>query len=94
MYSFDFYNPTKIIFGKDTISRIGKEIKGRGIKKILLTAGGGSIKKNRVYETTITSLKDSGIDWIEAWGIKPNPVLSKIKETIKSIKTEYISFHW
>ena len=86
MQNFDFFNPTKLIFGKDTITRIGEEIKLNGHKKVFMIAGGGSIKKNGVYEQVIKSLKDTGIEWVVAWGVRANPVLSKVNEMIEGVK--------
>jgi len=83
MENFTFYNPTKVFFGKNTISRIGKEIHKAGIQRILLVSGGGSTKTNGVYEQVIKSLMEFGIDWVEYWGVKPNPVLS---HTLKGIE--------
>lgn len=86
MENFIFHNPTKLIFGRGMIEQIGPELAGQGFKKVLLIAGGGSIRKNRVYARTTESLKKAGVVWSEAWGVKPNPVLSKVNEIIKSIK--------
>lgn len=83
MRNFIFYNPTKIIFGKDTIRKIGYEIRASGIRRIILVAGEGSIKRNGVYEMVKNSLEQEGLEWIEIWGIRPNPILSKVKEIIK-----------
>ncbi len=82
MKDFKFHNPTKVIFGRGKISEIGKELKRDGIKKVLMVAGKGSIKRNGVYEQTIESLKNNGIKWVELWGIMPNPRLSKVYEGI------------
>ena len=90
MENFVFENPTKLIFGKDTIPKIGEEIKNAGVKKVLFLAGRGSIKKNRVYQKVVNSLKRNGIDWIEVWGIQPNPVLSKVKEAIEVARKEKV----
>ncbi|MGQ9818445.1 MAG: iron-containing alcohol dehydrogenase [Candidatus Kapaibacteriales bacterium] len=76
MNNFIFHNPTKLIFGKDTIPLIGYEIKKFGINKVLLLAGGGSIKRNGVYQLVVDSLKNNDIQWIEFWGVRPNPILS------------------
>jgi len=86
MDNFDLHNPTKLIFGKGTIGRIGGEIRSGGHRKVLLIAGGGSIKNNGVYDQVTSSLKRSGIKWDEAWGVRPNPVLSKVREIIKAAK--------
>jgi len=49
------------------IKEIGSEIRKSNAKKVLLVAGGGSIKKNGVYDTVIASLQEQGIDWVELW---------------------------
>jgi len=88
MEKFVFSNPTCLIFGKDTIKRIGKEIKKRGVKNVLVLYGSGSILKNGVYDATIKSLKDNEVGFIQLGGIKPNPVLSKVYEGIKTAMKE------
>lgn len=90
MENFTFYNPVKIVFGKDTIQDIGKEIKRDKYKKVLILAGGGSIKKNGVYEAAIASLDDYEIEYRELWGVRPNPSLSHAREAIELIKSESI----
>ncbi len=88
MKDFIFNNPTKVIFGRGKIAGIGRELKGDGVKKVLMVAGGGSIKRNGVYEQTVESLKSNGIEWVELWGITPNPRLSKVHEGIKLAREE------
>ncbi len=83
MKDFVFHNPTKLIFGRWKIAEIGKDLKKDGMKKVLFVAGGGSIKRNGVYEQTVESLKNNGIEWVELWGITPNPRLSKVHEGIE-----------
>jgi len=86
MENFTFHNPTKIIFGKNTIPRVGEEIKEYGLKKVLFLYGRGSIKRNGVYDQVVESLKKNGIEWIEVSGVKPNPVLSKVHEAIEKAR--------
>ncbi len=86
MDNFVFYNPTKLIFGKNTIREIGKEIASNGIKKILLLAGSGSIKTNGVYDSAVASLKSAGIEWIEVWGVRANPTLSHALSAIQTVR--------
>lgn len=86
MINFTFYTPTKVFFGVGRIKEMGSEIKKSNVKKVLLVAGGGSIKKNGVYDTVIASLQEQGIDWVELWGVVPNPVLSKVMEGISLAK--------
>jgi alcohol dehydrogenase YqhD (iron-dependent ADH family) len=90
MENFQFYNPTQILLGRGMIQEIGNSIKRNSVNKVLLVAGGGSIKKNGVYEQTIASLQQAGIDWVEAWGVRPNPTLSKVKELISLAKQEQV----
>ncbi len=90
MINFDFHNPTRLIFGQDTISKIGTYIQSYGDKKVLLLYGKGSIFKNGVYDTVIESLKKNGITFVEMSGVKPNPVLSKVRETVELMKKENV----
>ncbi len=83
MKNFDFHNPTKLIFGKNTITRIGDEIARQGFRKVLFIGGGGSIRQNGVYDRVARSLRRRKIRWTEAWGVRPNPVLSKVYEMIR-----------
>lgn len=87
MLEFIFHNPTKIVFGKDQTRRIGEFIRE---KKCLLLYGGGSIFKNRIYEKVVESLKNHGKEWVEKGGVKPNPVLSFVYETIDLARKEKI----
>ncbi|HEY9186600.1 MAG TPA: iron-containing alcohol dehydrogenase [Ignavibacteria bacterium] len=83
MDNFVFYNPTQVVFGKNTIQKIGKLLTAHNIKKVLMVMGGGSIKKNGVYDEVVNSLKSNGIKFIEFPGVRPNPVLSHAREGIK-----------
>jgi len=88
MNNFSFQNPTQILFGSGTISQIGGEMAKRGQKKVLLLAGGGSIKHNGVYEQAVRSLEAAGIARVECWGVQANPVLSKVQEAIDLCRAE------
>ena len=89
MRDFVFQNPTKILFGKGKISKLGEEVKGYA-SKVLLVYGRGSIKKNGVYDQVVSSLKNSNVSFVELSGIKPNPVLSKVKEGIEIARKEKV----
>ena len=69
MENFDYFNPTRIVFGKGTIARVAALTPKD--TPILMTYGGGSIKKNGVYAQTKTALQ--GVDVKEFGGIEPNP---------------------
>ncbi|HPW24945.1 MAG TPA: iron-containing alcohol dehydrogenase, partial [Candidatus Syntrophosphaera thermopropionivorans] len=86
MESFSFYNPTRVLFGKGQIGKIGKELKKADIKSCLMIAGGGSIRKNGVYDQVCESLKENKIEWIESWGVQPNPTVEKVREMIDLAK--------
>ena len=91
MDDFSFSNYTRIVFGKNTVSKIGNYAKFYG-KKALLVYGMGSIKKNGVFDTVAESLKKNGIDFVEYGGVKPNPVLSHVKKGIEVFKNEGCDF--
>jgi NADP-dependent alcohol dehydrogenase len=88
MNNFDFQNPTKIIFGKGEISKISKEIPKKA--KVLMLYGGGSIKKNGIYEQVIDALSD--FDFIEFGGIPANPEYEVLKKALAIIKSENITY--
>ncbi len=92
MLDFIYNTPTKVYFGKGKESEVGKIISELGYKKIMLQYGGGSIKKNGVYDTVMTSLKDSDIVVVEMGGVEPNPKLSFIRDAIKVAKDEKVEF--
>ena len=96
MDNFNYKNDTKIIFGKDNYSEIGKNIKifSKKTPKILLhyEADGELIKKLGIYEKVISSLKEFDIEFIELGGVVPNPRLSLVYEGIKICKEENITF--
>lgn len=88
MNNFIFQNPTKLVFGKGEIARLPKLIeKGR---KILMTYGGGSIKKNGVYNQVMTALE--GYDIIEFGGIEANPDYNTLMKAVDICRTQNIDF--
>ncbi len=88
MYNFIFQNPTKLIFGKGMISRLESEIPSG--KRVMITFGGGSVKKNGVYRQVKDALK--GFYTVEFWGIEPNPSIETLRKAVKLGKTEKIDF--
>lgn len=82
MRNFTFVNPTRIIFGRDTIKRLGQEVSREGIKQVLLVYGRGSIFNNGVYEQVASSLQDAGVSFEELSGVQPNPIISKVQKGI------------
>lgn len=88
MENFSLANPVKIIFGKDTIKNIANEIPQGS--KVLMTYGGGSIKKNGVYDQAVKAL--SGFEWYEFSGIEPNPHYETCMKAVAMIKEKGINF--
>lgn len=86
MNDFNFYNPTRILFGKEKETLIGRELQQAGISSVLLIYGSGSIKKSGLYERLITSLADSGITATEHPGVVSNPLLSHAREGVALAK--------
>ena len=88
MYNFEYKNPTKILFGKGQIENLSNELPQDA--KILLLYGGGSIKKNGVYDQVMNALSERNV--IEFGGIPPNPEYSVLMEALKVIKKEKIDY--
>ncbi len=78
MKNFEFYNPTKVYFGKDEVNKVGKLVKEFG-SKVLLVYGKGSIKKTGLYERVINLLEKEEITVFELGGIDPNPRIESIR---------------
>jgi NADP-dependent alcohol dehydrogenase len=89
MKNFTFVNPTKIYFGKDLVYKtLNREIPKD--KKILVTFGGGSVKRNGVYDQVCEALKEHAT--IEFWGIEPNPSYETLVKAIDIAKKESVDF--
>ncbi len=89
--NFDYYNPTKIYFGKDSISNLDSELKKVG-KKILFVYGTGSIKKTGIYDEVVTILKRNDKEIFELSGVHSNPSYSSVLEGKKLIEDNKIDF--
>ncbi len=88
MYNFTFYNPVKILFGKGQIANIAQEIPPSA--KILLTYGGGSIKRNGVYDQVVKAL--AGRNFLEFGGIEPNPRYETLMQAVELVRREGVDF--
>ncbi|MDR0601776.1 MAG: iron-containing alcohol dehydrogenase [Treponema sp.] len=96
MQNFEYYNRTKIIFGKGTENLTGKETakyaeKGRALR-ILLHHSGGSAVKTGLLDRIKKSLKEAGVEWVELSGVLPNPRLSKVYEGVELARKEKLGF--
>lgn len=86
MNDFTYYNPTKIEFGKGKEKKIGTYIKEAGFQSVLLVYGTGSIKRGSLYDDTIVSLREAGVEFEELDGVVSNPLLGKVQEGVKIAK--------
>jgi alcohol dehydrogenase YqhD (iron-dependent ADH family) len=74
---FEYHNPTHLIFGAGTLSRLG-EVAGAYGKKALIVTGGGSVRRNGVFDRAAASLNAAGVSVTECSGVEPNPRLSSV----------------
>ncbi len=80
--NFTYCNPTKLYFGKGSLENLKKELAGYG-KNVMLVYGGGSIKKNGIYDQVVAILKECGKTVAEDAGVMPNPTVEKLYEGIE-----------
>ncbi len=85
MQNFVFHNPTKVLFGQNTVPAIGEETAEHG-SQVLLVYGGGSIKENGLYDTVLHSLNEAKLTIIEHSGVQSNPLLSHVQQGIHLAK--------
>ncbi|MGR3765535.1 iron-containing alcohol dehydrogenase [Rossellomorea sp. NS-SX7] len=91
MNTFTYYNPTKLIFGKGQVEQL-KELVPQYGKKVLLVYGGGSIKRNGLYDEVVSLLNSIDAEVHELSGVDPNPRLSSVREGVKICKENDIDF--
>ena len=89
MNNFIYNIPTKVYFGEDQLGNLGEELSKYG-KKVLLTYGGGSIKKSGLYESILKEVKSAGLELFEMSGIDPNPRVSSVNQGADICKKENI----
>lgn len=85
---FSFVNPTQIHFGQGQIARIAKAIPADS--KVLLLYGGGSIKRNGVYQQTAAAL--AGHQWQEFGGVEPNPTVETLDQAVAQVKEQGLDY--
>ena len=89
MNSFIYDIPVKVYFGENQLCHLGEELSKYG-KRVLLTYGGGSIKKNGLYDKVVQEIKKAGLKIFELSGIEPNPRIESVREGTKICKEEKI----
>lgn len=93
MLNFNYYTPTKIIFGKDTEKTVGKEIHDLGYKKVLVHYGSGKrLQESGLLDNVHRSLTEYGVGYVDLGGVVPNPRMSLVKQGIELCKREGVDF--
>ena len=80
--NFSYKNATKLYFGEDALSYLKEELPKYG-KNVVLIYGGGSIKKNGIYDAVMDILRENGKNVVEDAGVMPNPTVEKLREGVK-----------
>ncbi len=89
--NFAYSNPTKLYFGENALDNLAGELEKYG-KSVLLVYGGGSIKKNGIYDKVLTILKECGKNIVEDAGVMPNPTVEKLYEGLKRARDAKVDF--
>ena len=92
MNNFQFYTPTKVVFGKETEPQPGQLVKDCGCRKVLVHYGSGSVKKSGLLDRICRSLDEAGVDYVTLGGVVPNPRLSLVYEGIGLCRKENVDF--
>ena len=92
MRSFEYFAPTKVIFGKNSHLQIGDILKKENCHKVLIHYGGKSAVASGPIDEVSGCLTDAGIDFVTLGGVVPNPRLSKVREGIELCKKENVDF--
>ena len=92
MKDFNYYAPTRVVFGRESEARLPELVKQYGGSKVLIHYGGGSARRYGLLDKVEQMLNDAGIDFVELGGVVPNPLLSKVKEGIGLCCREGVDF--
>ena len=92
MKDFNFYAPTRVVFGRESEEKLPQLIQQYGGGKVLIHYGGGSARKSGLLDKVEKMLSDAGIQFVELGGVVPNPLLSKVREGIELCRREHVNF--
>lgn len=92
MVNFEYYTPTKVVFGKDSEKQTGELVKEFGATKVLIHYGGGSAERSGLLNRIRASLTEAGIPYVTLGGVVPNPRLSLVRKGIELCKKEGVDF--
>ena len=89
---FNFYAPTRVVFGRESEEQLPQLIQQYGGGKVLVHFGGGSARRSGLLDKVEKMLSEAGIDYVELGGVVPNPLLSKVREGIELCKKEHVNY--
>lgn len=92
MNSFNYYTPTKVIFGRGAQDKVGEMVRAQGCKRVLIHYGMGSVKRSGLLDSVKSSLDAENIAYTELGGVVPNPRLSLVYKGIELVKSEGVDF--
>lgn len=92
MDNFSFNMPTRIVFGRDTESEVGRLVARYGGTRVLVLFGGGSVVRSGLLKRVFASLDRALLDHVELGGVQPNPRASMVYEGISLVRDEKIDF--
>lgn len=92
MLNFQYFTPTKVVFGKDAELKTGALVKKEGCKKVLVHYGGQSAKKSGLLDRVCSALEDYDVQYVTLGGVVPNPRISKVYEGIELCRKEEVDF--
>ena len=89
--NFTYHNPTKLIFGQDAIDALAAELEAYG-PNVQLVYGGGSIKRNGIYDQVVAALAAAGKNVVEDAGVMPNPTVEKLNDGVRIAREHQVDF--
>ena len=92
MYNFQYFTPTKVLFGKGMEDKVGELVKQQNCSKVLIHYGMGSVVRSGLLDKVKKALDSENISWVELGGAVPNPRLSLVYEGIELAKREGVDF--
>lgn len=92
MFPFQYYTPTRVVFGNGTENQVGSLVKAQGGRKVLIHYGGGSVVRSGLLGRVKESLAAEGIPFVELGGVVPNPRLSLVYQGIDLCRREGVDF--
>jgi alcohol dehydrogenase YqhD (iron-dependent ADH family) len=89
---FNFYAPTRVVFGRNSEDQLAQLIKSNGGKRVLVHYGGGSARRSGLLDKVYSLLREADIYYVELGGVVPNPLLSMVEQGIELCRKEQIDF--